>query len=40
MLVILFRSRLTDAAGADYTAMDQELEASARQAPGFVDLKS
>jgi heme-degrading monooxygenase HmoA len=40
MLVILFRSRLTEAAGTDYTAMDQELEASARQAPGFVDLKS
>ena len=40
MLVILFRSRLTEAAGADYVAMDGELEAIAREAPGFVDLKS
>src|SRR5215471_19299 len=40
MLVILFRSRLTEAAGADYVAMDEELEGIARAAPGFVDLKS
>jgi heme-degrading monooxygenase HmoA len=40
MLVILFRSRLTGAAGADYEAMDAELEAIARDAPGFVDLKA
>ena len=40
MLVILFRSRLTEAAGADYVAMDQELEAVAREAPGFVDVKA
>lgn len=40
MLVILFRSRLTEAAGADYDAMDEELKAAARAAPGFVDVKS
>jgi len=40
MLVILFRSRLTEAADADYVAMDEELEGIARSAPGFIDLKS
>jgi heme-degrading monooxygenase HmoA len=39
-LVILFRSRLTDAAGADYQAMDAELGELVRQNPGFVDVKS
>jgi heme-degrading monooxygenase HmoA len=39
-LVILFRSRLTAEAGADYQAMDSELEGLVRQNPGFVDVKS
>src|SRR5262245_56553913 len=40
MLVILFRSRLTEAAGADYARMDEELEAIARAAPGSVERRS
>ncbi len=40
MLVILFRSRLRAEAGADYQAMDQELEALARKSRGFIDVKS
>jgi heme-degrading monooxygenase HmoA len=40
MLVVLFRSRLTEAAGADYDAMNDELEETARNAPGFVAMKS
>ena len=40
MIVILFRSRLTAAAAADYAAMDAELDALVRNQPGFVDVKS
>ena len=40
MIVILFRSRLTAAAGADYSEMDARLEARARTADGFVDVKA
>src|SRR5262245_60439079 len=40
MILIAFRSRLTDAAGADYVAAARELEARAREAPGFVDVRS
>ena len=40
MIVILFRSKLTPAAGDDYIAMDAELETIVRQNPGFVDVKS
>src|SRR3954452_14812866 len=40
MIVILFRSRLTAAAGADYAAMDAELAQLVRDQPGFVDVKS
>ena len=40
MLLILFRSRLTEQAGADYATMDEELEVVARAAPGFVDVKA
>src|SRR4051812_15875263 len=40
MIVILFRSRLTAAAGADYAAMDAELDRLVRNQPGFVDVKS
>lgn len=39
MLIILFRSRLTAAAGADYASMDAELEESARNKPGFIEVK-
>jgi heme-degrading monooxygenase HmoA len=40
MLIILFRSKLTDQAGEDYQAMNQELETLVRQNPGFIDVKS
>ena len=40
MLVILFRSKLTDQAGEDYQAMNAELESLVRQNPGFIDVKS
>jgi len=40
MILILFRSRLTPAAGEDYVAMDARMEALAREAPGFVDVKA
>jgi len=40
MIVVLFRSRLTAQAGDDYAAMDKELSAIVRQAPGFIDVKS
>ena len=40
MMIILFRSRLTEAAGADYAAMDAELSALVQEAPGFVAAKS
>ena len=40
MVVILFRSRLTAAAGADYAAMDAELDHLVRDQPGFIDVKS
>ena len=40
MLIILFRSKLTPQAGADYEAMDSEMEALVRGNPGFIDVKS
>jgi heme-degrading monooxygenase HmoA len=40
MTIILFRSRLTAQAGADYQAMNDELETLVRQNPGFIELKS
>jgi len=40
MIVVLFRSRLTEAAGEDYRAMDAHLAERARNAPGFVDVKA
>ena len=41
MMVVLFRSRLTDAAAADgYPEMAQEMEDTARSMPGFVDVKA
>ena len=40
MMVILFRSKLTDTAGDDYARMADEMDAHARTFPGFVDVKS
>lgn len=40
MVVVLFRSRLGTAAGADYEAMATEMETRARAMPGFVDVKT
>ena len=40
MILILFRSRLTEAAGADYAAMDAELDKLVSDQPGFIDVKS
>ena len=40
MLVILFRSKLTDQAKEDYNAMNDEMAALVRQNPGFIDVKS
>ncbi len=40
MIVILFRSRLTPEAGADYAAMQDRMDELARAAPGFVDVKA
>lgn len=40
MVVVLFRSRLTEEAGADYAAMAVELRDRAARMPGFVDFKS
>ncbi|HLH38864.1 MAG TPA: antibiotic biosynthesis monooxygenase [Bryobacteraceae bacterium] len=40
MIVVLFRSRLTDQAGADYSEMAEEMLQTAKTMPGFVDFKS
>jgi len=40
MMLILFRSQLTEAAGEDYASMDELMTARAREFPGFVDAKS
>ena len=40
MIVILFRSKLTAVAGADYDAMNAEMERRVRENPGFIDVKS
>jgi heme-degrading monooxygenase HmoA len=40
VLVILFRSKLTDQAKEDYNAMNDEMETLVRQNPGFIDVKS
>jgi heme-degrading monooxygenase HmoA len=39
MLVILFRSKLTPEAGADYQSMGEQMFEHARNQPGFVDYK-
>jgi ribosomal protein S18 acetylase RimI-like enzyme/heme-degrading monooxygenase HmoA len=40
MLLILFRSKLPDQAGADYAALDAELESLVKENPGFIRAKS
>ena len=40
MMLILFRSKLTETAGDDYARMAAEMDAHARTFPGFVDVKS
>jgi len=40
MIVILFRSRLTKAAGADYASMDAALAESVKNKRGFIEAKS
>jgi heme-degrading monooxygenase HmoA len=40
MIVILFRSKLTPAAGQDYADTNAELERYVQTAPGFVAAKS
>src|SRR5688572_7940210 len=39
MMLILFRSRLRPDAGPGYSDMAEEMLASARQMPGFVDFR-
>jgi heme-degrading monooxygenase HmoA len=40
MIVVLFRSRLTPEAGADYSQMAEEMLSTAKTMPGYVDFKS
>ena len=40
MIVILFRSKLTDAAADGYSDMATEMLTRAKQMPGFIDFKS
>ena len=40
MVIVLFRSRLTSAAGDDYAEMAAEMVSTAQGMPGFVDVKS
>src|SRR4051794_24794087 len=40
MLVILFRSKLTQAAGANYDATNSEMESLVKDNPGFIRVKS
>jgi heme-degrading monooxygenase HmoA len=40
MLVVLFRSRLTAQAGADYTSLDADLSEMVKSQDGFIDVKS
>ena len=39
MLVILFRSKLTNEAGADYQSMGDQMLQHAQSQPGFIDYK-
>ena len=40
MIVILFRSKLTSAAGADYMRTSDALESYVKTKPGFIAVKS
>ena len=40
MIVVVFRSRLSAEAGADYSDMAAEMLSSAKEMPGFVEFKS
>ncbi|HEX7940147.1 MAG TPA: antibiotic biosynthesis monooxygenase [Gemmatimonadaceae bacterium] len=40
MIIVVFRSRLSNDAGADYQAMETELGELVQQNPGFIDAKS
>jgi heme-degrading monooxygenase HmoA len=40
MVVVVFRSRLTAEAGDDYSEMAEEMLATAKEMPGFVEFKS
>jgi heme-degrading monooxygenase HmoA len=40
MILTVFRSRLTEAAGEDYTGWVMELKELAKDNPGFVDIKT
>jgi heme-degrading monooxygenase HmoA len=40
MVVVVFRSRLVPEAGDDYSEMAEEMLATAKQMPGFVEFKS
>lgn len=40
MVIVLFRSKLTAAAGSEYSAMADEMIELARSMPGFVDFRS
>ena len=40
MVIVLFRSRLTSAAGDDYAEMATEMVSTAQGMPGFVGVKS
>lgn len=40
MIVVVFRSRLTETAGSDYSEMAAEMLERARAMPGFIEFKS
>jgi heme-degrading monooxygenase HmoA len=40
MMIIVFRSKLTAAAGDDYNQTSDAIFAHAKMQPGFIDLKS
>ena len=40
MVIVLFRSHLNANAGDDYARMAEEMVATAKSMPGFVDFKS
>ena len=40
MVVVVFRSRLSPEAGADYSDMAAEMLSTAQEMPGFVEFKS